>query len=164
MKQNELGIYRMVSLQCVVTRGYRYWRIVESRRVNGKPRPVPIRHLGTAENILAVFAKADNLEAKEVLPSIGHQERRLDRSLRWLEFSRDSWKEKCLASKLQLKIKTLGLKRARKSGDNLRLKLKAQSKNAARLQSELNGAHDEIERLKRVLASREEELADLKKK
>jgi transposase len=29
-----------------------YWRIVESRRVNGKPRPVPIMYLGTADDLL----------------------------------------------------------------------------------------------------------------
>lgn len=29
----------------------KYWYIVESRRVNGKPRPVPLAYLGTAENL-----------------------------------------------------------------------------------------------------------------
>jgi len=32
--------------------GRTYWRIVESRRVNGKPRPVPILYLGTADRLL----------------------------------------------------------------------------------------------------------------
>ena len=31
---------------------YRYWQIVESRRVNGKPRPLVLMHLGTPENLL----------------------------------------------------------------------------------------------------------------
>jgi len=31
---------------------YTYWQIVESKRVNGKPRPVVIAHLGTAEQLL----------------------------------------------------------------------------------------------------------------
>jgi transposase len=31
---------------------YPYDRIVESRRVNGKPRPVPVLHLGTADQLL----------------------------------------------------------------------------------------------------------------
>jgi len=30
----------------------KYWQIVESRRVNGKPRPVVLAHLGTAETLL----------------------------------------------------------------------------------------------------------------
>ncbi|WP_088049453.1 IS1634 family transposase [Virgibacillus dakarensis] len=29
-----------------------YWQIIESKRVNGKPRPVVLMHLGTAENLL----------------------------------------------------------------------------------------------------------------
>jgi len=42
----------MVSLQKVKTGKRTYWRIVESRRVNGKPRPIPILHLGTAEQLM----------------------------------------------------------------------------------------------------------------
>jgi transposase len=42
----------MASLHRVRTHGYSYWRIVESRRVNGKPRPVPVCYLGTADDLL----------------------------------------------------------------------------------------------------------------
>lgn len=42
----------MASLQRVRVEGRSYWRIVESRRVNGKPRAVPILHLGTADVLL----------------------------------------------------------------------------------------------------------------
>ena len=42
----------MASLQPVRVRGRTYWRIVESRRVNGKPRPIPVLHLGTADALL----------------------------------------------------------------------------------------------------------------
>ena len=31
---------------------YTYWQIVESKRVNGKPRPILLAHLGTAEHLL----------------------------------------------------------------------------------------------------------------
>lgn len=31
---------------------YTYWQIVESKRVNGKPRPIVLEHLGTAEQLL----------------------------------------------------------------------------------------------------------------
>ncbi len=42
----------MASLQKVKVGRQSYYRIVESRRVNGKPRPVPILHLGTADQLL----------------------------------------------------------------------------------------------------------------
>jgi transposase len=48
----------MASLQRHVVSGRTYWRIVESRRVNGKPRPVPILYLGTADQILARLLEA----------------------------------------------------------------------------------------------------------
>jgi transposase len=42
----------MATLQKKVSRGHTYWQIVESRRVNGKPRPIVLLHLGSAENLL----------------------------------------------------------------------------------------------------------------
>lgn len=42
----------MATIQSKKTRGYKYWYIVESRRVNGKPRPVVLAYLGTAESLL----------------------------------------------------------------------------------------------------------------
>lgn len=42
----------MASLQAIRTKGHTYWRIVESRRINGKPRPVPVLYLGTADALL----------------------------------------------------------------------------------------------------------------
>ena len=42
----------MPSLQKHRSGGRTYWRIVESRRVNGKPRPIPILYLGTANDLL----------------------------------------------------------------------------------------------------------------
>ncbi len=53
-----MGFWFMCTLICMATlqkkksRGHTYWQIVESRRVNGKPRPVVLAHLGTAENLL----------------------------------------------------------------------------------------------------------------
>lgn len=43
----------MASLQPRRSRGHTYWHIVESRRVNGKPRPVPVYYLGKADDLLA---------------------------------------------------------------------------------------------------------------
>jgi transposase len=48
----------MASLQRHVVKGHTYWRIVESRRVNGKPRPVPVLYLGTADNLLQRLLEA----------------------------------------------------------------------------------------------------------
>jgi transposase len=48
----------MASLQRHVVKGPTYWRIVESRRVNGKPRPVPVLYLGTADMLLQRLLEA----------------------------------------------------------------------------------------------------------
>ncbi|MCX7049883.1 MAG: IS1634 family transposase [Candidatus Sumerlaeota bacterium] len=42
----------MASLDRIRKGNRSYWRIVESRRVNGKPRPVPVMYLGTADDLL----------------------------------------------------------------------------------------------------------------
>ena len=42
----------MATLQKKTSRGHTYWQIVESRRVGGKPRPVVLMHLGTAQGLL----------------------------------------------------------------------------------------------------------------
>jgi transposase len=45
----------MASLQHRFSGGHKYWYIVESRRVNGKPRPIPLLYLGKADDILKRF-------------------------------------------------------------------------------------------------------------
>lgn len=42
----------MATIQKRYSRGHTYWAIVESRRVNGKPRPIVLEHLGTADALL----------------------------------------------------------------------------------------------------------------
>jgi hypothetical protein len=42
----------MATIQAKISRGQKYWYIVESRRVNGKPRPVVLAYLGKACNLL----------------------------------------------------------------------------------------------------------------
>lgn len=49
----------MATLQKKISRGHAYWQIVESRRVNGKPRPVVLMHLGTAEGLLRRLQEGD---------------------------------------------------------------------------------------------------------
>jgi transposase len=42
----------MASIQPKKTNGHKYWYIVESRRVNGKPRPIVLEYLGKADDLL----------------------------------------------------------------------------------------------------------------
>ncbi len=54
----------MASLQPRRVRGKTYWHLVESRRVNGKPRPVPIAYLGKADDLLARLRSAEALRLR----------------------------------------------------------------------------------------------------
>lgn len=54
----------MASLQRVHVRGYSYWRIVESRRINGKPRPIVLAYLGKADDLLVRLQAADTLRLR----------------------------------------------------------------------------------------------------
>jgi transposase len=54
----------MASIQRVRVRGYSYWRIVESRRVNGKPRVFVIAHLGKADDLLVRLQAAEHLRLR----------------------------------------------------------------------------------------------------
>jgi len=42
----------MATIQAKTSRGHKYWYIVESQRVNGKPRPVVLAYLGKPEDLL----------------------------------------------------------------------------------------------------------------
>ena len=42
----------MASIQPKMSRGHKYWYIVESRRVDGKPRPVVLEYLGKPDDLL----------------------------------------------------------------------------------------------------------------
>lgn len=59
-------LYRqtMASLQRVRVRGHAYWRLVESRRINGKPRPIVIAYLGKADDLLARLQGQETLRIK----------------------------------------------------------------------------------------------------
>ncbi len=47
------GVYtNMATIQAKISNGHKYWYIVESRRVNGKPRPVVLAYLGKADALL----------------------------------------------------------------------------------------------------------------
>ena len=42
----------MAAIQSKVSRGHKYWYIVESKRINGKPRPIVLAYLGKADGLL----------------------------------------------------------------------------------------------------------------
>jgi len=42
----------MATIQSKMSRGHKYWYIVESKRVNGKPRPIVLAYLGKADGLL----------------------------------------------------------------------------------------------------------------
>jgi len=56
----------MATIQAKITNGHKYWYIVESRRVNGKPRPVVLEYLGKPEDLLRRLQQGigDNLSVK----------------------------------------------------------------------------------------------------
>jgi transposase len=54
----------VATLQKKSSRGHLYWQIVESRRVNGKPRPIVLMHLGTAERLLQRLKQAPSKPLK----------------------------------------------------------------------------------------------------
>lgn len=56
----------MATIQSKISRGHKYWYIVESRRVNGKPRPIVLEYLGKAETLLKRLQQGtgENLKVK----------------------------------------------------------------------------------------------------
>ncbi|MGV8147135.1 MAG: IS1634 family transposase [Alkaliphilus sp.] len=50
----------MASLQKRKVKGNYYWYIVESKRINGKPRPITIAYLGSVEKILEMVQNGGN--------------------------------------------------------------------------------------------------------
>ena len=54
----------IVSLQARRVRGHTYWYIVESRRVHGKPLPIPLAYLGKADALLARLEAAEPLHLR----------------------------------------------------------------------------------------------------
>ncbi|HEB33179.1 MAG TPA: hypothetical protein ENI15_20245 [Spirochaetes bacterium] len=59
----------MATIQQKTSRGHKYWYIVESRRVNGKPRPVVLAYLGKPE---ALLKRLRGLTEKIKLKSYSH--------------------------------------------------------------------------------------------
>lgn len=56
----------MASLQRFRVRGHSYWRIVESRRVNGRPGIRVVAYLGKADDLLARLSAAETLRIRSL--------------------------------------------------------------------------------------------------
>ena len=54
----------MATLQARKVNGHKYWYIVESRRVNGKPRPIVLAYLGKADDLLEKLQSPDGVTVK----------------------------------------------------------------------------------------------------
>jgi transposase len=54
----------MATIQKRKSRGNTYWYIVESRRVNGKPRPITLAYLGTAADLLRRLSDKSRFQSK----------------------------------------------------------------------------------------------------
>ena len=61
----------LATLQKKVSRGRTYWQIVESRRVNGKPRPIVLEHLGSAQKLLQRLRDSPTRPAKAKVIQFG---------------------------------------------------------------------------------------------
>lgn len=59
----------MASIQSRMCRGHKYWYIVESRRVNGKPRPIVVECLGPTEKLIQRLQQGSK---KEKVKSFSH--------------------------------------------------------------------------------------------
>lgn len=90
-----------------------------------------------------------------------HPTSRPDKTLQWLEKSRDSWKEKTKETKDELKKKKLAVKRAREDRDQIDEELKQERRKS---QEALTQKDIELENLRNQLAKANQQVEDLKKK
>jgi hypothetical protein len=74
---------------------------------------------------------------------------RIDKTIAWLILSRDQWKDKCIAAKLQLKRQTLAVKRAREGRLQLKSDLKALKELNQQLESKVQSQHNQLLELKK---------------
>ena len=54
----------MATIQARTVKGHTYWYIVESRRVDGRPRPIVLAYLGKADDLLDKLQKQDSVAVK----------------------------------------------------------------------------------------------------
>jgi hypothetical protein len=89
---------------------------------------------------------------------------RPDKTLQWLEESRDSWKEKTKETKNDLKKQKLAVKRARSGRDLLHEELSKEKTAHYRALEELSQKDIKIAELKTLLEKATQQVEELKKK
>ena len=89
---------------------------------------------------------------------------RPDKTLQWLEDSRDSWKGKTKETKNDLKKQKLAVKRARNGRDLLHEELSREKTAHYRAREELSQKDIEIAELKTLLEKATQQVEELKKK
>ena len=89
---------------------------------------------------------------------------RIDKTLEWLEESRDSWKKKARTAKDDLKKKKLAVKRARSGRDLIQEELSKEKTAHYRAREQLSQKDAEIAELKAQLEKRTQEVEEFKKK
>ena len=167
----------MPSLSCVKSGGKKYYRIVASKRVNGKPRPIPICYLGTVDQILEIFQNYDEMikisDLESQPPSETKQDsqepetdtlKRLDKKIEWITESRNNWKEKCKQAKADLKTTKLSLSRLKEKRDSLKKIVQDKSSLIESLEGYLQKANDKINHLESQIECKDQEISRLKKK
>jgi len=90
--------------------------------------------------------------------------KRVDKALDWLSESRDRWKEKAKKAKLELKKKTLAVKRARENRDHFKGEVSEYEKDLGRYKEQIKENDKEIEQLKIELAKAKQQVETEKKK
>lgn len=80
--------------------------------------------------------------------------KRIDKTLNWLEYSREQWKEKCMEAKLQLKRQTLATKRVREGRVNLKNELRLAQNRIKELESISEQQSKQIDELKKKCSSK----------
>jgi hypothetical protein len=90
--------------------------------------------------------------------------KRIDKTIDWLIKSRDVWKEKCLKAKLDLKMRSLSVKRLRDGRDKWKYQSKQKATIIQQMENTLEEYLKETEKLKEELNRKNNEIENLKKK
>jgi hypothetical protein len=93
-------------------------------------------------------ASMTNQTSSTVLPP------RIDKTIAWLIQSRDQWKDKCIAAKLQLKRQTLAAKRSREGRLHLKTQLKTLKKRNRELEAKVQAQQEKLLELKKKRLSK----------